>query len=356
MKMKGYKNNQQLLDDLKNYIDKNGVPTNLTKNFRAKNGLCSWETYEDHLGSKLLDWVKMCGIELSDDEIYRIKTRGIPNKLSKEECIKIIYSMQNELNRPLMYDDFRGSSEGHIGITQIRKYWGTVNNMKNELGLYINQESMVDKEIKTKKDFDEICKNFYEYLCINNIKSVTTKSIDENKDFPNYITLNKKSKEFYNIPITTYLNNKYEIIFGKRGHGKVFVFEDNETTVSHWEYEFSKFLRDIGFVYNKDYFRNINYSSFDNLYNGYMNCDYQIKVNNHIIYIELAGFLSDKTYIESYRNNSPLKSKSKEMYRQKLNQKREIFERNKLEYYILLPDEMNEKTYKNILCKYSKIA
>jgi SOS response regulatory protein OraA/RecX len=255
-----------------------------------------------------------------------------------------------------MYDDFRGSYEGHVGITQIIKYWGTVNNMKNELGLYINQESMIDKEIKSQKDFDEICKNYYKYLNENNIKSVTTKSIDENKDFPNYLTLNRKSKEFYNIPIATYFYEKYGITFGQRGHGKIFVFEDNETTVSHWEYDFSKFLRDAGFVYNKNYFRNINYSSFDDLYNGNMNCDYKIKVNNHIIYVELAGILSDKAYIEAYKNNTPLKSKSKEEYRQKLNQKREIFERNNLEYYILLPDEMNEETYKNILDKHIKVA
>ena len=36
------------------------------------------------------------------------------------------------------------------------------------------------------------------------------------------------------------------------------------------------------------------------------------------------------------------------------NGSREIFERNTLEYYILLPDEMNEETYKNILKKYLK--
>ena len=63
-----------------------------------------------------------------------------------------------------------------------------------------------------------------------------------------------------------------------------------------------------------------------------------------------------KREIDDYRNNTQLKSKSKEEYRLKLNQKREMFERNNLEYYILLPDEMNEETYKNILKKYLKEA
>ena len=84
--------------------------------------------------------------------------------------------------------------------------------------------------------------------------------------------------------------------------------------------------------------------------------DYCINFNGKLVYIELAGILGNKEHQEAYRNNTPLKSKSKEEYRLKLNQKREIFERNNLEYYILLPDEMNEETYKNILKKYLKEA
>ena len=87
-----------------------------------------------------------------------------------------------------------------------------------------------------------------------------------------------------------------------------------------------------------------------------MNCDYCINFNGQLVYIELAGILGNKEHQDAYRNNIPIKSKSKEEYRQKLNQKREMFERNNLEYYILLPDEMNEETYKNILKKYLKEA
>ena len=66
------------------------------------------------------------------------------------------------------------------------------------------------------------------------------------------------------------------------------------------------------------------------------------------------SILVNKEHQEAYRNNFVINSKSKELYRQKLYQKREIFERNWLEYYILLPDEMNENTYQNILNKYLK--
>lgn len=82
------------------------------------------------------------------------------------------------------------------------------------------------------------------------------------------------------------------------------------------------------------------------------NCDYCIDFNGQLVYIELAGILCNNEHQEAYRSNTPINSKSKEEYRLKLNQKREIFERNNLEYYILLPNEMNEETYKNILNKY----
>lgn len=85
--MKGYNSDKQLINDLKCYIDKYGIPNNMTKDFRSKNGLCSWETYENHLGGKLIDWIKLCGIKLTEQEEHDLTTRGIPNVLTKEDCI-----------------------------------------------------------------------------------------------------------------------------------------------------------------------------------------------------------------------------------------------------------------------------
>ena len=142
----------------------------------------------------------------------------------------------------------------------------------------------------------------------------------------------------------------------KCGNGLNHTFDDGEKIVSKYEYDFSIFLRENGFIYDKTYFRNIYYKKFDSEYKGNMNCDYCIDFNGQLVYIELAGILCNNEHQEAYRSNTPINSKSKEEYRLKLNQKREMFERNNLEYYILLPDEMNEETYKNILKKYLKEA
>ena len=87
-----------------------------------------------------------------------------------------------------------------------------------------------------------------------------------------------------------------------------------------------------------------------------MNCDYVISNGNDVIYVELAGMLGNKEQQVAFRNNTHIhNSKAKETYRLKLNKKKELFEKNNLTFYILLPDEMNETTYidiinKNFLC------
>ena len=100
------------------------------KTFKSRNGLPSYETYMSQFGDDLVNLIQLCGFNLSDEEKYNLNTRGKKNILSKEEVISIIHNMQATLNRPLMYDDFRNPLENTIGISEIRKYFKTMNNMK----------------------------------------------------------------------------------------------------------------------------------------------------------------------------------------------------------------------------------
>lgn len=65
--------------------------------------------------------------------------------VDKETAIKYILEMSNALKRPLMYDDFKGN-KAKIKIGVINKIWGTMNKMKEELGLEIVQEDMISKQ------------------------------------------------------------------------------------------------------------------------------------------------------------------------------------------------------------------
>ena len=99
-------------------------------------------------------------------------------------------------------------------------------------------------------------------------------------------------------------------------------------------------MRKLGFVYEKDYFRDIKYSELFEKINGWTTIDYVIRVGNRIIYIEVAGLLRDykNFYIE---NREITSSKSKEKYRKTLLKKEIELIKNNAEYYFLFPDKYN---------------
>lgn len=284
-----------------------------------------------------------------DEKIAHIKRR----QMTKERAIQIICKKEKELGRPLLQTDFENvkTTEDSIGIRVIWKFWGTFSNMIAELGL-IKHDSFYRPNDVNYTPHDEVM-NLIKSVC-EKVKSNGRNTIMYS-DFEKHTNLDVTKFRRHCALENTTLNDivrLYGCELQRAGNGMNYRFEDGEFTVSKYEYDFSQFLRENGFEYGKTYFRNIYYKTLDNEYAGNMNCDYCVNINGHLIYIELAGILGNKEHQNAYRNNVPLKSKSKEEYRQKLNQKRDVFERNGLEYYILLPDEMNENIYKNIINKY----
>lgn len=265
---------------------------------------------------------------------------------SKDKMIKLIYKLQSEKGRPLLYDDFRGVGCYHPPIEGIKKYWGTINNMKKELGLEIVQESMIDKSL-SKDELDKMILDICVYVKNDNRNFITTSEIDNNHNWLNADTLQKTIKKYYNCDLKTILS-KENINLGKQGRGITFDFPDGEHVTSQFEYLFSKCLRDFGLKYGVDYQRDVKYSSFIPNYNKNMNCDYLININGKNIYIEIAGV------IEAYKNhfffNKEITcSNSKEIYRQKLSEKQSMLKENNLNYYILFPCDLSKENIHKIL-------
>lgn len=341
-------NNYCKLHNIDLYIENNNYPISgyareklPFKNSKGDTVFISWNAIQT---SKLAN--------RTDAEVIAIKNRMY---MSKEKAIPIIKNMQEILNRPLLQSDFEGveTTDNSVGIRVIWRLWGTFNNMIDELGL-IKHDAYYRPNDKYYVPHEDII-NSIEIVC-NKVKA-TGRNIIMYQDFKKYSDVEINTLRRHCELDGTTLNDfvkKYNCELQQAGNGLNYKFEDGEKTVSKYEYDFSNFLREHNLVYNIDYFRNIPYKSLDNSYAGNMNCDYLIVLNSKKVYIELAGILGNKGHQDAYRNNIPIKSKSKELYRQKLYQKRDIFERNNLEYYILLPDEMNENTYKNILNKYLK--
>lgn len=265
---------------------------------------------------------------------------------SKGKMINLIYKMQSELGRPLMYDDFRGVGCYHPPIKAIKYYWGTINNMKRELGLEIIQESMIDRSL-SKNQFDTMLNEITDYVIKDGRNFITTSEIDNNHTWLNADSLQKTARKYYNCSLQDLLSKK-NISLGKCGRGIIFDFDDGERVTSQFEYIFSKYLRDYGLRYGSDYIRDVKYSEFIPGYTQNMNCDYLIHVKDHDIYIEIAGVIEAyKSYF--FSNKSILNSKSKENYRIKLSQKQFMLKNNNLNYYILFPCDLTKENTYNIL-------
>lgn len=289
---------------------------------------------------------------LNKDNIDSCLDLIFARNITKGEVIDIIYKMYEEKGTPLIQDDFEGkTTRHHVGVRVIEKYFGGVANMQRELGLPVPSDYRILNDNELLLEIHHICDTIY---LSEKRKVITSSDIDELGSYSSYSRFDKRFAE-----LGTSLRDvieEYGFRFQSPGSGMNFYFEDGEHTTSKYEYDFSRFLRNKGFIYNQTYFRDVWYKTFTNNYSGNMNCDYVISNGNDVIYVELAGMLGNKEHQIAFRDNTHIyNSKAKETYRLKLNKKKELFEKNNLTFYILLPDEMNENTYidiinKNFLC------
>lgn len=265
---------------------------------------------------------------------------------SKEKVTELIYKLQEELDRPLMYDDFRGSGCYHVPIEIIRNYWGTVNKMKEELGLEIIQESMTDKHL-SKEEFENMLLEIQDYVFSDGRDFITTKEINSNSKWLDSNTLRKYANEYCDKSLSDIFED-YGISLGKQGRGINFDFKDGEHIASQFEYMFSKYLKDFGLKYNVDYFRDVKYSTFIPDCKNNMNCDYVIHINGKTIYIEIAGII--EAYKEWFFNDKSITNrKSREKYRLKLLEKQKMLRENNLIYFILFPCDLTYDNFNAIL-------
>lgn len=256
--------------------------------------------------------------------------------MSKEMATEIILKAVKEIG----HSPTRNEIRLYICESIINRIWGSLNKMKEELGLSIKNYGKTNRHI-------DLCKIKPILLeesrkIINNGKtSITTKDVD-NMFEVNFGTIERQFKK-YNSSVREFLT-KNNIPYQPSGRGYTHYYKDGEKTTSIYEYNFTNKLREYGFVYNENYFRDIRYREFIKDYNELLNCDYKIIYKDRIIYIEIAGLLRD--YKKYYYNNKPIaSSKSKEKYRLKLMQKEQMLKENNLDYYILFPSDLNDLDY-----------
>lgn len=125
-----------------------------------------------------------------------------------------------------------------------------------------------------------------------------------------------------------------------------YTFDDGERVVSTMEYDFSKYLRSLGYVYNKDYYRDVLYRNFSNETTK-MNCDYKIMINSIPIYVEIAGIIYN--CLNEDWHNHKFASEKENQYRDKMIIKEQRLIENNCNYIFLFRSEMINDKYKTIL-------
>jgi len=343
---------EYLIELLKKYIDKYGIPHSKRSSFGTKYGIPAYKTYASYFGDDLAHIIELTGFQLTEEEKYKIQTRCRKSEKSKDEIIKIVLDMQRKINKPLMYDDFRNPTKDTIGITEIKKYFGSMNKMKEELGLEIIQENMYDK-VKSKDEMLSDMQNF-----INELGRIpTSDEIDSNKNILNACTYynyfgginnvflqlgytpNKKlislhmtddeikeiykdfieecghtpafdyCKDIYKLPapITVLRRfnctwNEFIIMLGFEpndafNRGVICYADDGTQCLSFQEYIIHNYLLKKNITIEKEYFyRDLTEENKLKEKCGYKRLDWKIQYNNQQYYIENFGLYGNATY------------------------------------------------------------
>ena len=125
-----------------------------------------------------------------------------------------------------------------------------------------------------------------------------------------------------------------------------YTFDDGERVVSSMEYEFSCYLRSLGYEYNKDYFRDVMYKTFSDE-KSKMNCDYKIIVDDVPLYVEIAGIIYN-SMDDDWREHH-FSSKQEQNYQKKMIKKEQRLIESGQHFLFLFKTEMFNDDYKTIL-------
>lgn len=281
------------------------------------------------------NFVKWCGYE--------------SNKLEKDKkfVINTLINLEKELGRPILRDDISFEKTGFSMIVLTRMFGG-LNNAKKEIGLMLTP---TDKPLRPfeyyKNTLTEALNNLYEKT---GRKFLTWHDLESGLYHKNAIEHKTITQAFKRegLDIFAYIKSLgFEM--NPNTFSFKYTFNDGERVVSTMEFDFSTYIRSIGYEYNKTYFRDVMYKTFTNSdKKRKTNCDYCLLLpNDKKLYIEIAGVIyNDKN--DSWRT-CDYKYKKHTEYQKKMLYKENILIENNCNYLFLFPYEMKNEKYQEIL-------
>ena len=277
------------------------------------------------------DFVLWCGLE--------------SNKTEKDRdfVINTLINLEKELGRPITKEDISLEKTGFSMIVLDRMFGG-LTNAKNELGLM--------KSVSAKPLSFEYYKTYLDNT-LRKIKNNTDRDFISWYDIENTIYNDNPvdhktlTKAFHRdgVDIFAYIKTK-GFMMNPSNFSYHYTFDDGERIGSSMEYDFSTYLKSLGFEYKKDYYRDVLYKTFSDEQSK-MNCDYKIMIDDTPLYIEIAGIIynckDDDWHIHQFS------SKKENDYRDKMIKKEKRLIESGQHFLFLFKTEMFNDEYKIIL-------
>jgi hypothetical protein len=264
----------------------------------------------------------------------------------KDFVIKTLIRLEKELDRPITRYDISYEKTG-FSMTVLKRLFGGLKKAKKEIGLMPTQTS------KSLYSFEYYKNTLTEAL--NSLylqtgrKFVTWHDLECGLYHKNNIEHKSMTKAFKRegLDIFAYIKSLgFEM--NPNNFSFKYTFDDGERTTSTMEFDFSTYIRSIGYEYNKTYLRDVMYKTFTNSdKKRKINCDYCLLLpNNEKLYIEIAGVIPSN--IADWRSHK-YKYKRHSEYQQKMLYKEKILVENNCNYLFLFSSEMKNDVYKDIL-------
>lgn len=277
------------------------------------------------------DFVLWCGYE--------------SNKLKKDDSTigQKLIDLEKKLGRHLTKYDITLENVGFTNIVLNRVYGG-LNNAKKELGLLETPRNQPMPFEYYKGLLDEILESIKNSTDRDCISWADIESEVHNPTSTEHKTFTKAFKR-EGVDIFAYIKSK-GFMMNPSKFSYRYTFDDGERVVSTMEYDFSLYLRSLGFEYNKGYFRDVLYKDFSNEKTK-MNCDYKIMIDGVPLYVEIAGLIYNR--IDANWRNITFSSKQENEYRDKMIKKEKRMIESGQHFLFLFKSEMFNNQYKNIL-------
>lgn len=313
---------------------------------RIGHALAQKELFNNKYGLPNPTWfIKYCpdkNVKTYDDFIIWCGYES--NKLKKDDELvgQKLIELEKKLGRHITKYDITLENIGFTNIV-VNRVYGGLNNAKKELGLMKTPQNHPLPFSYYKEKLDNILENIKNYTSRDCISWNDIESELHNPESIEHKTFTKAFKR-EGIDIFAYIKSK-GFMMNPSNFSFHYTFDDGERVVSSMEYEFSCYLRSLGYEYNKDYFRDVMYKTFSDE-KSKMNCDYKIIVGGTPLYIEIAGIIYN-CMDDDWREHH-FSSKQEQNYQKKMIKKEQRLIESGQHFLFLFKTEMFNDNYKAI--------